>query len=252
MMNINNRFLENLNKGKKMVGGWLMSGNATIAELMSCVGYDYLVVDLEHGSDNQSVTTLLRSIEQYETLAVIRMPSQDYVEAKKTLDAGAQTFLFPFVQNKQQSQQVISNCYYPPIGKRGFAKMHRASRYGTAENYMTAASEQLAVVVQIETLSAIENIQTIGTVDHVTALFLGPGDLSVDMGLNDARHPKVKEQMVLVAEKCKEIQKPVGTVMPTVEDAKWAFSVGYQFVSIASDLALLKNSIQAQLAEIKI
>ena len=260
-MELRNTFKENLLNKQKMLGGWFMSGNPTVAELMGCVGYDYVVIDMEHGTDNHPLPTLLRAIEQNAghangqsaTVPVVRMMSHDTLEIKKALDAGANTLYFPFVQNGEQAQKIVSSALYPPKGKRGFAKMHRGSRYGTIEDYFHKITETMVLIAQIETMSAIKQIEDIAKVDGIDALFLGPGDLSVDLGLaGNAMHPTVKNEMEQLAAKAKELQIPIGTVVPTIEDVRWAYKIGYQFVSIGSDLAVLKNTMAQQIKEARL
>lgn len=244
-----NPFKAALTRGDRMVGGWTLSGSATVAEAMAFVGYDYLVVDLEHGPASIHDTThLLRAIEQTPTAPVIRMPGHDPIAIKQVLDQGGMTLYFPFVESVAEAEAIVQASLYPPAGKRGFAKMHRASRYTTRTDYPEAANQQVCLIPQLETPEALDLAVEIGQCSGIDAVFIGPGDLSVAMGLpGQVNHPDVRARMQACVARCRAAGIAVGTVMPTPEDAHWALETGFQFVSIANDLANLLGNCRQQL-----
>lgn len=248
MKPIVNRFKQSMLAGEQQIGGWCMSGSATLAEAMSCVGYDYLVLDLEHGpSTTQDALHLLRAVEQTETRAVVRMAGHDPIAIKQILDIGAQTLYFPFTESVSEAEAIVDAAWYQPRGSRGFAKMHRASGFATLKNYADIANEQLCLIGQLESSKAIELALDIGSVNGIDALFIGPGDLSASMNQHgQVNHPLVQKAMADCAKRCNEHGIPIGTVLPTAEAAHWALEAGFSFVSIASDLANLMNTCQAQ------
>lgn len=248
-----NTFKQRLKNHEKLVGGWLISGSETVAEAMSYVGYDYLVIDLEHSPASiHDTTPLLRAVEQTPTPAVIRMPSHNDIAIKQVLDQGAMTLYFPFVESVAEAKDIVQASLYPPLGKRGFAKMHRASRYTTREDYVEVINQQLCLIPQLETPKALELAVEIGSLEGVDAVFIGPGDLSAALGLHgQVNHPNVRELIERCVQRCNDAGIAVGTVMPTPNDAQWALSIGFDFVSITNDIANLLNSCRAQLNEVK-
>ncbi|RBP81202.1 2-dehydro-3-deoxyglucarate aldolase [Marinomonas rhizomae] len=248
-----NPFKQRLLDGQKLIGGWTLSGSPTVAEAMAFLNYDYLVVDLEHSPASiHDTTPILRAVEQTPTAAVVRMPSHDPIAIKQVLDQGGMTLYFPFVESVEEAKAIVQASMYPPLGKRGFAKMHRAARYTTREDYPAAANEQVCLIPQLETVEALELAVEIGQLDGVSAVFIGPGDLSMTMGLpGQVNHPDVRAKIVACVTACNQAGIPVGTVMPTPDDAKWALEVGFSFVSIANDLANMLGQCKAHLAQMK-
>ncbi len=246
-----NPFKQRLIGGQKMVGGWTLSGSATVAEAMAFLNYDYLVVDLEHSPASiHDTTPILRAIEQTPTAPVIRMPSHDAIAIKQVLDQGGMTLYFPFVESVEEAKALVQASMYPPLGKRGFAKMHRAARYTTREDYPQAANEQMCLIPQLETPEALELAVEIGQLEGISAVFIGPGDLSMTMGMpGQVNHPDVRAKIEKCVAACNAAGIPVGTVMPSPEDAKWALEIGFSFVSMANDLANMLNQCKAHLAQ---
>lgn len=248
-----NNFKQRLFNQNKLIGGWIISGSTTIAEAMAHIGYDYLVIDLEHSPTSiHDTTPLLRAIEQTPTCPIVRMPSHDAIAIKQVLDQGGLTLYFPFVESVAEAKLIVQASFYPPEGKRGFAKMHRASRYMTRENYAEEANREICLIPQLETPEALDLAVEIGSVKGIDAVFIGPGDLSAAMGLHgQVNHPDVRDLISRCVNRCNEAGIPVGTVMPSPDDAKWALEIGFDFVSIANDLANLMNGCRSQLHSMK-
>jgi 2-dehydro-3-deoxyglucarate aldolase len=182
----------------------------------------------------------------------VRMPSQDRNLIKHALDLGALSLYFPFVQNASEAKALAAACYYPPQGERGYAKMHRGSRYTTIADYPQRVNDELCVIAQLETPTAIANMEAIARTPGITGLFVGPGDLSVTMGHGgDVTNPAVRNEMEKVARFCVDNKIGLGTVMPTPELVKWAFEIGYNAVSMGSDMGTLMAGMKAGIAAVK-
>jgi 2-keto-3-deoxy-L-rhamnonate aldolase RhmA len=183
---------------------------------------------------------------------VVRLPWNETVMVKRVLDAGAQTLLFPFVQNAEEAMRAVAATRYPPEGVRGMAGMSRGSRFGTAPDHFRAANRQIGVIVQLETPAALAQLDAIAAVDGVDAIFLGPADLSGAMGhVGNLTHPAVMDLMSQAARRCHALGKPIGTVGATPEVVAQYRAAGFTFVAIASDLALLMRSAQAAVAALR-
>ena len=150
-----NAFKRALVEGRTQFGTWLMSAAPSTAEAMGCAGFDFLVVDMEHVPvDTPQLVEILRSVAGTPAAAVTRLPWNDTVTVKRALDGGAQTLMFPFVQDEHEAQRAVAATRYPPAGVRGVAAVHRASRYGNVVDYLRRAADELCVVVQLETVEA--------------------------------------------------------------------------------------------------
>lgn len=227
-----------------LIGSWLMAANPIISELMATAGFEFLVIDMEHSPmDVPDMVGMLHALSGTQSSPVVRLPWSDMVLVKRVLDAGARTVMFPFIQNVSEAQAAVSFTRYPPYGVRGVAAMHRGSQFGTVPNFLQNADKPLTVILQIETPEALEQLEAIASVEGVDAIFIGPGDLSTTMGFTgQINAPEVQQALRSAAERCKKIGKPCGIVGADATMIKQYQAYGYDFIAIASDLALLMNS----------
>jgi len=232
------------------LGSWIMSASPIVAEAMGRAGFDWCVIDMEHTPlDMMEVIHLLQAVAGTRMVPTVRVPWNDSVTIKRVMDAGATTLLVPFVQDAEQARQAVAATRYPPEGFRGMAGMSRASDFGTRPNYLATANQGVCVIVQLETPAAVAALEDIAAVPGVDAIFLGPGDLSATMGLvGQPAHPDVFALMQAAAQRCKALNLPVGTVGGKPELVQRYREAGFDFVAVASDLALLMQSAQAALA----
>ncbi len=234
------------------VGSWVMSASPVVAEAVGCAGFDWAVLDMEHSPlDLMGLVGLLQAVAGTPMLPITRLPWNDAVVVKRVLDAGAQTLMFPFVQNAEEARQAVASAKYLPEGTRGMAAMSRASRFGTVKDYFKAANAAVSVIVQIETPQAMAQLEQIAAVDGVDALFFGPGDLSGAMGhVGQLQHPEVLALMADGARRCRQLGMPVGTVGGTVEAVNTYRRLGFDYVACASDLGLLMRSCAGVLSSL--
>ncbi len=240
------------------LGTWLMSGTASTAEAMGCLGFDWLVVDMEHVPiDYKDAYHILQAIAGTRATPVVRLAWNEIVTVKRALDIGAQTLMFPFVQNADDARRAVASTRYPQPGDanpgtRGFAAMHRASRYATAADYGKRANDGIFRMIQLETPAAIEKLEEIAAVDGVDALFMGPGDLSSAMGqIGNIAHPEVQAALKDAAARAKTIGKPIGIVGPSPEMVQQFIEYGYGYVAIASDMGMMMRQANAFLSAMK-
>jgi 2-dehydro-3-deoxyglucarate aldolase/4-hydroxy-2-oxoheptanedioate aldolase len=174
------------------------------------------------------------------------------VMIKRALDAGAQSLLLPFVQNADEARRAVAYTRYPPDGVRGVAGTHRGSRYGTVANYLKRASEEICVIVQIETLPALGNLDEIAAVPGIDSIFIGPSDLSASMGhLGDITNSAVQEHLAAAAKACRRAGKPSGIIGPTPEMVARFIDYGYSWVAIGSDMGLMVGRAQEYLSRFR-
>jgi 4-hydroxy-2-oxoheptanedioate aldolase len=235
------------------LGTWLMSGSPAIAEAMGFCGFDFLVVDMEHSPlDMADVLGTLRAIAATPAQPIVRVAWNDQVLVKRVLDAGARNVMFPFVQTADEARAAVSYTRYPPQGVRGVAAVHRASRFGATKDYLKTANDEIATVVQVETPAAIQRLAEIAAVPGVDSLFLGPGDLSAAMGyLGDIGHKDVQALIAQAARAAHAAGKPIGIIGGSPEMLARFLGYGYDWVALASDIALMTARATDWLATIR-
>ncbi len=248
-----NAFKRAIASGATPVGTWLSSGSTATAEALGCVGFDFLVVDCEHTPvDPPQMVELLRAIAGTPAAAIVRPPWNDMVMVKRAMDGGAQTLLFPYVQNVDEARRAVASTRYPPEGARGVAGTHRASRFGTVADYTRSAASEVCVIVQIETLSALGQLEEIAAVPGVDSIFIGPADLSASMShLGDMGHADVQAKLEDGARRCRKAGKPCGIVGGTPEQVARFLQYGFSWVAVASDMAMMVGRANEFLASVR-
>jgi 2-dehydro-3-deoxyglucarate aldolase len=246
-VSISNEFKKRLLAGETLIGSWCMAGSASIVETMGWTGFDFLTIDGEHGPYSPAdILDSLRAIAGTPSLPVVRTPGHDATYIKRLLDIGAQTLLVPMVETADQAKAIVAATRYPPAGTRGFALMHRASRYLQVEDYAHVANDHICIVAQLESPGAIDRLEEIATVPGIDAVFIGPGDLSAAMGLlGQPTHEDVLSIMKEAASRCARIGVPCGTLFNRADVARRCLEFGYTMVAVGSDLAFLANSARA-------
>src|SRR5512141_1102169 len=157
-----NRFKRAIVAGQQQIGLWVSLASPYSAEIVAGSGFDWLVIDTEH-SPNEVDTTLaqLQVCAAYPAMPVVRPAWNDKVLIKRHLDIGAQTLLVPYVQDAEEAAAAVAATRFPPGGVRGVAGMTRATRFGRVTDYVKRASEELCLLVQVETRAGLDNLDAI-------------------------------------------------------------------------------------------
>lgn len=192
---MNNAFKDAIKAGRPQIGLWLGLTSSYSAELLAGAGFDWLLIDGEHAPNSvQTIPAQLQAIAPYPSQPVVRPSWNDPVQIKQLLDIGAQTLLVPMVQNADEARLAVKATRYPPAGIRGVGSaLARASRWNRVPDYLHQANDAMCVLVQIETREALNNLPQILDVEGVDGVFIGPADLSADMGFSgNPQHPEVQ------------------------------------------------------------
>jgi 4-hydroxy-2-oxoheptanedioate aldolase len=230
-------------KGGAAVNGWCSIPSSFSAEIMAHQGFDSLCIDMQHGvADYQVAVTMLQAISTTPVIPLARVPWNDPARLMRILDAGVYGVICPMVNTKEQAEELVSACKYPPFGMRSFGPI-RAKYYGGGSthgggDYHEFANDETLVIPQIETVEAIENIDEILQVPGIAAIYVGPSDLAMALGSQPRAGQKdsvVIEARKTIVEACKRHGIPAGIHTPSSTVALAMVKEGFQLTTIASD-----------------
>ncbi len=247
---------QSLSTALPTLGCWLTLASPAVTELIAHCGFDWLVIDVEHGpGDIQDIAAQLRAIDAANangarTSGAVRVTANDPSQVKRIMDCGAQTLVFPSIDNAAQAQAAVAAMRFPQPGQggtRGIAGMVRAGRYGLDASYVQSANRQACTIVQIESAAGVEHVDAIAQVKGVDCLFVGTADLSASMGLlGQPGHDDVRKAVEQVLEAGRRHSKAVGIFATSVEQACHYREQGVAFIALHSDTGwLAKGAIGA-------
>ena len=248
-----NTFKHAIAAGKPQIGLWLSLSSSYSAEVCAGSGFDWLLVDTEHSPNEiDMVLAQLQAIAPYPSHPVVRVAWNDPVIVKRTLDVGAQTLLFPFVQNAAEAAQAVAATRYPPRGIRGVAGTTRATRFGRVKDYAKRAHEETCVLVQVETQEAVDAIDAIAKVDGVDGIFIGPADYHASLGFpGETANPAVLPKIDDAIRRIRAAGKAPGILTPDEKLARRYLELGALFVAVGADVGLLARGSEALAAKFK-
>ncbi len=233
--------------GTPQIGIWLALASGPAAELAGGAGFDWCLIDAEHGPN--TLTTIgeqLRALQGSGTNAVVRVPVREDWVIKQALDIGAQTLLVPMVHTGQDAADTVAACRYAPKGRRGMgASMARASGFGAIPDYIQTADAEICVMVQAESAQAIENIDAIAQTEGVDCVFIGPADLSADMGYpGQMKHPDVVAAIDHAITRIRAAGKAVGIIWFHPDDVRHYLDEGVTFMGVGGELSILAKALR--------
>lgn len=242
-----NRFKARLKSGESQIGLWVGLGDPSAAELCSYVGFDWLVIDGEHGPNElRDVIAQMRAIGPRNEV-IVRLRDDDRARIKQVLDAGAQSLLIPMVESAEQARELVRSVRYPPEGVRGMgAGLGRGSAYGSIEGYVATANGQICLLVQVETVAGVAALEEILAVPGVDGVFIGPSDLSADMGYpGQLNHPEVVRAVEGALTRIMASPVAAGCLSFDRAVAERYVALGVDFVAVGSDVTVLMAGLKS-------
>jgi 4-hydroxy-2-oxoheptanedioate aldolase len=242
-----NQFKRGLIEGRRQFGLWLDLGDPYSSEISAGAGFDWLLIDAEHGpNDVRSVLAQLQALAAYPVSPIVRIADSSETTIKQILDIGAQSILVPMVESADQARRLTRATRYPPGGVRGVASsIVRASRWNRVPGYVAKADAEICLVVQIESRAGIEQLDAIAAVNGVDALFIGPADLAASLGhLGDSQHPQVQQMIESAIGRARKAGKPVGILSTEEAQVRRYLELGCTFVGVGLDASLLATVTQ--------
>ncbi len=245
-----------LKEDKVILGSFVSEiWSPTIAWMYATAGFDFMFIDMEHGSFNmETVAAMIMAARGVGIAPIVRAPSNDRASVMRPLDAGAAGLLVPMVETREYAEQLIRFGKYPPLGQRGVAlrRAHSAYRALPAAPYLRKANEETLIVAQIETQLSVDNLETILSLGSIDVAFVGPADLSTSMGHpGQASHPEVVQAIERVMEVSRRHRVAPGIHLTDVDSVKEWARRGMRFISYSGDLAFIVDSAARDLARIR-
>ena len=247
---------KSLQQGTLVVGTMVSEvRNPNIAYLLAQCGFDFFIIDNEHGTFSyETISNIIAAARGAGISVIVRVPEIRREAIMKPLDSGADGLLVPMVDTPEQAAQIMSFAKYPPAGNRGVGLRRAHSRYAKvpAESYMQEANERTLIIVQAETRKAIENVESIARVKGVDGIFVGPMDLSVQLGIpGRISDPREVAAIDRVIEVCRENQLIAGIQLFDLTALKGWVAKGIRFATYSGDVALLADAAVGAVAELR-
>jgi len=237
--------------GETLFGVWADLASPMSAELLGRAGYDWVIVDLEHGAATESeLLAHLHAIEATGTSTLVRPQSGERLRIGRALDLGAEGIMVPRLDTAEQAREAVTFLRYPPDGVRGVALRTRGARLGTVSHAaVRTLNADILGIVQIESPGAVAEADAIAATDGVDVLFVGPADLSHSLGIpGDFANPLFRSALATVVDACARHGKSPGILLydpPTFEPY---LRLGFRFMGVGADGAFVDAGAKAALA----
>ena len=232
-----------------LAGTFLNLGCSNAVEIAADVGFDWLLIDLEHGSGSFSdLRGMLMACRGSSASPIVRIRSVDADDVKFVMDSGAAGIMFPYVSTPEDAARAVQTMKYPPLGTRGVAGIIRATNFGRDwTDYFQTTNQRSLVVVQIETSQGVEAAEDIAAIEGIDVLFVGPLDLSVNLGCpGDFTKPHFLAALKQVVVACERHGKTAGILSrpELVEEHK---ALGFRFLALGSDSGCIVSGLKQSL-----
>jgi 2-dehydro-3-deoxyglucarate aldolase/4-hydroxy-2-oxoheptanedioate aldolase len=241
--------LERVRAGTPTLGTFLNLGSTLAAEACALSGFDWLLVDLEHGAGGEeALVGQILAGAAHGVPVLVRTESAERIRAGHVLDLGANGVMFPRLNTPEEVADAVSHLSYPPHGDRGIAGFNRAREFGGDGREAQEVNASILSIVQIETFAALNNVEKIAAIPGVDVLFVGPSDLSASLGIpGQLDAPQFIEALHRVVDACRGASVAPGIMLanPDSDRLQWLLAQGFTFNAIGSDSSLLKSAARA-------
>jgi 2-dehydro-3-deoxyglucarate aldolase/4-hydroxy-2-oxoheptanedioate aldolase len=233
--------LERVRAGTPTRGTFLNLGSTLAAEVCALSGFDWLLVDLEHGAGGEeALVGQILAGAAHGVPVLVRTGSAERIRAGHVLDLGAYGVMFPRLETPEDVSDAVRH--------RGIAGFNRAREFGRDRRNPQEVNASILSVVQIETLAALNNVEKIAVIPGVDVLFVGPSDLSASLGIpGQFEAPQFLDALSRVADACRTANIAAGIMQgePDPVRAQWLVDQGFTFNAVGSDSSLLLSAASA-------
>ncbi len=234
---------EKLKRGEPALGAWLSFPSVATARVMARLGFDWLVVDMEHSAQSPALMAdMVATIADAGTCApIVRVPYNSVEWFKWALDAGAWGVVVPMVNSREEAQRAIEFSKYPPLGNRSIGGIFGPYGFGTTDwpGYAQVANDEIMMIMQIESAQALQNLDEILSVPGVDVAFVGPNDLHAQLGLipsSDGAEPAFVEALERVKVAARKHHVALGIFSRDGKAAVARVRQGFQMISVTTDV----------------
>jgi len=239
-----NQVKEKLKRGEPALGAWLSLPSVPSARIIARLGFDWLVVDMEHTAHNPVLMAdMVATIADAGTSApIVRIPGNGVEWYKWALDAGAWGIIVPMVNTREEAQRVVEYAKYPPLGTRSIGGAFGPYGFGITNwpDYAGMANDEIIVTVQIESSRALENLDGILSVPGIDVAFVGPNDLHAQLGLTpstEGAEPEFVEALERIKAAAQKHHVALGIFSGGGEAAAERVRQGFQMISVTTDIS---------------
>jgi 4-hydroxy-2-oxoheptanedioate aldolase len=246
-----------LRAGETVFSAWCTLASAIAAETIAREGFAAVVLDQQHGLwDTASIIAGIGALNHAGAAPIVRVPLADFAFVSRALDFGAEAIIAPMINTAEDARQFAGVAKYPPLGERSWGPQHAMMLHGksVATDYLREANDGTLTLAMIETPTALANVEAIAGTPGIDALFVGPYDLSTALSggkAQDVQAPEVEREIDRICQAAKKANKIPGIYCRDPERALAMAKRGFRFITIGSDLGLLREGAAAQVKALK-
>lgn len=260
-MEMRNLVKEKIAQNGYALGAFVASSSAMNCEILGLNGLDFVLIDCEHAeTGSESIVHMCRAAELYGMAPLVRVyDPDDGPMMSRMLDVGAHGVMAPLISTPAQAQNVINFTKYAPVGKRG-ANGGRGPRWGAYADYIHSSNQNTLAIAQCESIEGLKNIEEIAATPGLDVIFIGTGDLSLEMGIafkadSAASHtvdaPEIVTAIDRILKACQKNNVIPGIVTASAEDAARRIRQGFQFVTCMNDLGFFRSRTASHIASVR-
>ncbi|HEY3164263.1 MAG TPA: aldolase/citrate lyase family protein [Candidatus Limnocylindrales bacterium] len=247
-------FRDRVLAGETLIGLFSDLGAPASAELCAAAGYDWVIVDLEHGAGTEAdLLALLHAVEAGGSTPLVRPQSGERIRIGRALDMGARGIMVPRLDSAEQAREAVSFLRYPPDGIRGVATRVRGAGLGAvAHPDVRRLNQRVVGIIQIESVGGLRDADAIAAIDGVDVLFVGPADLSHSLGIpGQFQHTEYAAALGRVVAACRAHGKAAGILVYDPALARRHLELGFTFVGIGADGGFVADGAARSLAAVR-
>ncbi|MBW4495649.1 MAG: aldolase [Oscillatoria princeps RMCB-10] len=243
-----NQLKRKLKRGEAVLGPFVNCAYPAFIEICGLAGFDFAVIDMEHGQlDTLAAEDLCRAADCVGLAPVVRVRKNDAPQIQRALDIGSAGVQVPQIETRADAEAAVRGAKYSPLGSRGLSFNTRAGLYTAAGTQITdQLNEESLVVIHVEGRRGVENLEEILSVPHIDVIFLGPYDLSQSLGIpGQVRDSRVMELMQSAVRRIRSAGIAAGTFADSPEIAKQWIDAGVQYIGLGVDVAIFLRACEA-------
>lgn len=230
-------------------GAWCAAPSSITAEVVATAGFHYVCVDMQHGAVGYTdAVPILQAISGQGATPITRVSANDPAEIGRILDAGSLGVVVPLVSSGEEAARAVAACRYPPRGGRSYGPVRATLATGSKD---PADLEQVICAVMVETREGLENVDEIASTPGLDAIYIGPADLALALGLPPAYErdePEHRDAIEAIRLACERHGIVAGIHCESGDMAARREAQGFRMVTLVNDLALIRSGAAAQLA----